>query len=351
MFKGERLNGSILSWPQVCLECHDRPCELTQKVEIGLCPYGMNFCRVENDMLIAGIVIRDFGQNSSARRKRYQENRADVVSSSMLQRAIDAFKARKQQENDHLDEEKKTIIREYVQSQQFKPDFLNPLRDEITKGLSFVHDYRQINTQIGQNINVVLESRYPQLATEEKLAKALPAEKAIYEASKFLEEKLNVAKFLLHPDWLYQRDKCVPFRVHGLVTKYVKIYQSQFRSKEVELTVSGSSYGEIIAHPEACAVIPHTLIDNALKYSQRKSRVDVFLRDVADGVYLSVESYGPMLLPGEESRIFEPFYRGEGAKQLVEEGAGYGLYVSQLVATEHLGTKIHVEQDLLRHDW
>ena len=302
-------------------------------------------------MLLAGIVVRDYGLQSPARKKRYREYRTDLISSSIVQRAIDAYRSNNKGEDAHLDEEKRKIICDYVQREQYKSDFLNPLRDEITKGLSFVHDYRQINTQIGQNINVVLESRYPGLPTEEKLGRALPAEKAIYEASKFLEEKLNVAKFLLHPDWLYQRDKCVSFRVHGLVTKYVKIYQSQFTSKEVELTVSGSSYKEITAHPEACAVIPHTLIDNALKYSQRKSRVEVFLKDEDEGVYLSVASYGPMLLPGEESRIFEPFYRGEGAKQLAEEGAGYGLFVSQLVATEHLGTKIHVEQDSLRADW
>lgn len=351
VFRGERRNGSLISWPEVCQKCSDRPCEFAKTVDTLLCPYGMNYCRVDKEMLIAGIVIRDHPAISPARKKRYHEYRADLLPSAMVQRAIEAYLSHTKEEDGQLNKEKQQIIRDYVEREQFKVDFLNPLRDEITKGLSFVHDYRQINVQIGQNINVVLESRYPGLSTEEKLDKSLPAEKAIYEASKFLEEKLNVAKFLLYPDWLYQRDKCVPFRVHGLVTKYAKIYQSQFRSKEVELSVSGSSYMEIIAHPEACAVIPHTLIDNALKYSQRKSKVEVYLKDEADGVYLSVDSYGPLLLPGEASRIFEPFYRGEGAKQLAEEGAGYGLYVSQLIATEHLGVKIHVEQDSSRHDW
>lgn len=351
IFRSDRLNGSILPWPTVCLNCPDRPCEGKPAGKIGLCPYGMNFYRVDENMFVAGIVVGDYVTQSPARVKRRQEHRADLVSDSMLRRAVDAYIANKDEQDVRLAEEKQKVIRDYVQREQFKPDFLDPLREEITKGLSFVHDYRQINAQIGQNINVVLESRYPGVPTEEKLARALPAEKAIYEASKFLEEKLNVAKFLLHPDWLYQRDRCVSFRVHGLVTKYVKIYQSQFTSKEVELVVSGASYREIIAHPEACAVVPHTLIDNALKYSQPRGRVEVFLSDEPEGVYLSVASYGPRLLPGEESRIFEPFYRGEGAKQMAEEGAGYGLYVSQLVATEHLGTKIQVEQDSSRHDW
>lgn len=351
VFQSVRRDGSLIPWPPVCQKCSDRPCESAQTVGIALCSYGMNYCRVDKNMLIAGIVVRDYPQHSPARRKRCQDYRADLVPSAFVQRAVDAHLAQTGKEREQFDEEKQKLIRNYVEREQFKVDFLNPLREEITKGLSFVHDYRQINVQIGQNINVVLESRYPGLSTEDKLTRALPAEKAIYEASKFLEEKLNVAKFLLHPDWLYQRDRCVTFRVHGLVTKYIKIYESQYKFKEVELSVSGSSYKDTIAHPEACAVIPHTLIDNALKYSQPRGKVEVYLKDEDEGVYLSVSSYGPLLLPGEESRIFEPFYRGVGAKQLVEEGAGYGLYVSQLVATEHLGTKIVVEQDSSRHDW
>ncbi len=351
VLRGQQRDGSAIPWPPVCLRCKDRPCETARTAEIGLCPYGMNFARVDKDMLIAGVVVGDFQVHSKARQKRYREYRTDVISSEVLQRAIHAYRSLKDDAAKQVLDEKATIIRDYVQREQFKPDFLDPLRGEIAKGLSFVHDYRQINTQIGQNINVVLESRYPDVPLEEKLGRALPAEKAIYEASKFLEEKLSVAKFLLHPDWLFQQDRCTRFRIHGLVTKYARIYASQFKIKDVELSVRGDSFGEIIANPEACAVIPHTLIDNALKYSQKRSKVEVFLKDEGAGVHLSVESFGPRLAPGEEERIFEPFYRGEGAKQFAEEGAGYGLYVSQLVAIEHLGTRIAVDQDPLRSDW
>ena len=110
----------------------------------------------------------------------------------------------------------------------YKPQFLKQVREDIQRGFAFFHDYKQINKEINHNINLLVESRYEGSSLGGKLSKAHHAERAIYEAGKFLEEKLNVAKFLLTPDWLYIRDRCVRFRVHGLLIKYLRIYQRHF---------------------------------------------------------------------------------------------------------------------------
>ena len=234
---------------------------------------------------------------------------------------------------------------ELLDKEQFKADYMRNLREQILKGLSFVHDYKQINAQIIQNINVVIESRYSGADFDEKLDHAAPAERAIYEAAKFLEEKLNVAKFLLKPEWLEEAGECVRFRVHGLVLKYQRIYKSFFSEKGIRVLVTGSSHAEVVANPQAVGVIPHTLIDNALKYAPRRSKVEVHISDVENGVLLEVTSLGPLIEPSERKKIFQPFFRGKAAVEIAEEGAGYGLYVSQLVARSHLGTAILVEQD------
>ena len=90
------------------------------------------------------------------------------------------------------------------------------MKSDINKGLSFVHDYKQINAQIAQNINVIIETRHEGDNIEEKLESASHPEKAIYWASKFLSEKLNVARFLLHPDWIVKESEFSKFRFHGL---------------------------------------------------------------------------------------------------------------------------------------
>lgn len=294
---------------------------------LGICAYGLNWLRVDSDLLIAGIVISDYTYASPAWKK--QRRMLPVVHPSDLGRAVQAYKSEQQ-------------------IQQFSAEYLQTMRPEILKGLSFLHDYRQINTQIIQNIHAHLEERFPYLDLDAQLARASHEERAIYEAAHFLEEKLNVARFLLNPEWLLVEDACSRFRVHGLVTKYVKIYESRCDTKGIRCRILGESFREVTANPSACAVIPHTLLDNAVKYAPDGSSIDIVVRDVPDGVHLEVSSHGPAIAPDEEAAIFGPFVRGRAASALVDEGAGYGLFVGQLVARQHLGTVISVKQDRRR---
>lgn len=296
-------------------------------------------------MLVAGIVVKDYKTDSQARRKRLREHRLTSITEDELKQTVDAYLQGGAEREAELASQMEQKIREYVEEERYRSDFLEPLRKDILRGLSFVHDYRQINAQIRQNINVILETRYPDGSLEEKLENALAAEKAIYQSARFLEEKLSVAKFLLEPEWLNRPEECVKFRVHGMITKYVRIYQSEYDRAGVALHLAGRSLGEIIANPQACGVIPHTFLDNALKYSKKGARVELFLKDEEEGVYVQVRSYGPKIDAGEREKIFDPFYRGQEAKRVVAEGAGYGLYVAQLIAQAHLGVRIAVQQD------
>ncbi len=135
-----------------------------------------------------------------------------------------------------------------------------------------------------------------------------------------------------------------PFRFHGLVLKYRRIYTPRFEQKHLHVIMYGQSVAEVVANSEAVSVIPHTLIDNAAKYSPNGGRIEIVTSDSDEGIDFSVSSYGPKLHEHEYSRLFSPFYRGEIARKCEEEGAGYGLYISQLVAKRHLGTIISFEQ-------
>jgi signal transduction histidine kinase len=345
-FFGEaQRDGSIIPWPDRCRICGSRACLLATTDEIGLCAYGFNFARVDPNVIVGGILVRDYPGNSKARGKRIRSGWKQLVSLEMVRRSLAMLRSIEGSIQATVSEEKQRLINDYVQTEQYKKDFLAPLREEIQRGLSFAHDYKQINAQISQNINVIIESRYSGDTLEDKLTQASPEEKAIYEAAKFLDEKLNVAKFLMHPEWLDVESECVRFRVHGLVHKYVGIYTPRFQSKNIQVSFQGRSYTEVVANPQAVAVVPHTLIDNAAKYSPKGGRVDIDVQDVDGGVDLAVSSYGPRILPKETERIFQPFFRGECAQRQEQEGAGYGLYVSQLVADRHLGTRISVKQE------
>jgi signal transduction histidine kinase len=337
---GERRSGYRFSWPDRCNRC-DRQCERSQSATIATCTYGVNYIWLEPKMLVFGFLVRGPAR-SSAQKKMFRTSPDHLVQENEIALAVRVWKQSVERVDQEIATQKTRIIADYVRNRRYEKDFIENLRPEIEKSFSFVHDYKQFIARVRQNINVVIERRYAGANFDEKLAHALPAEVAIYWASVLMEEKLKTAFLLLNPGRI--TDEVKVFRLHGAVLKYVRIYNAAFTEKGVALQVSGESLGEVRGNPTAVPVIPHTLIDNALKYSKRGSEVRVEFRETSDEVELRVSSDGPKIADDELDKIFEVFYRGRSARQQEEEGAGFGLYLAQFIATT-MGTKITVSQN------
>jgi signal transduction histidine kinase len=344
--KNQIFDGSLISIPVQCKKCGQSCVNSKNELILSICSYGYNYLRLTKDTVICGFIIREYPQLSLARKKNLKTQTELLVSRQQYENAIQSLKRDFETRQTQIQEEKDIIIRDYIKKEQFKPDFLEPLKKDISMGLSFVHDYKQINTQILQNINVILETTYSGIDIEEKLDKSTSEEKAIYMAAKLLDEKLMVARLLVNPYLINRKSDFKKFRFHGLLMKYRRIYTPYIKSKKIDVQVVGQSHHDIIAHPEATAVIPHTLIDNAIKYSPQNGKVEITVQDLPNEILFSVSSFGPKILVEEKEKIFQPFYRGKLAMKEVEEGAGYGLYVSQQVAINHFGVKIEFNQDL-----
>lgn len=82
------------------------------------------------------------------------------------------------------------------------------------------------------------------------------------------------------------------------------------------------------------------LLDNADRYSPPGSPIAVAARLAQDSVVVSVSDSGPGVTPGEQSRIFEKFYRG-GHSSHFPTGTGMGLSIAKGIIEAH-GGKISV---------
>jgi two-component system sensor histidine kinase KdpD len=77
-------------------------------------------------------------------------------------------------------------------------------------------------------------------------------------------------------------------------------------------------------------------LDNAAKYSFSGSRVKIAARESRSEVLISVHNFGPTIPICDRERIFERFFRSEGAKKIAE-GTGIGLSAVKLAAEAHHG--------------
>jgi two-component system sensor histidine kinase SenX3 len=82
----------------------------------------------------------------------------------------------------------------------------------------------------------------------------------------------------------------------------------------------------------------YNLLDNAVKYSDEGSSVDVFARTDGSEVSISVRDHGIGIPARDLERVFERFYRVDQARSRQTGGTGLGLAIVRHVVQNHDGS-------------
>ncbi len=85
------------------------------------------------------------------------------------------------------------------------------------------------------------------------------------------------------------------------------------------------------------ALVVTNLLENAAKYTPPGTPIVLRAEAGPAEVSLIVRDYGPGLLPGEEARLFERFYRGKSHQNSTTHGTGLGLALCRAIAEAHGG--------------
>ncbi len=76
------------------------------------------------------------------------------------------------------------------------------------------------------------------------------------------------------------------------------------------------------------------VLRNALRFA--RSRCELYLTRTDTALLVDISDDGPGLEPGQQERVFEPFYKGGRRER--ERGYGLGLSIAQRIAAKHGGT-------------
>lgn len=117
--------------------------------------------------------------------------------------------------------------------------------------------------------------------------------------------------------------------------------KTRFEEKRIEFKCAKPTFdATIVVDKLKMAKVFHHLLDNAVKFTNPDTVVDVSFREDADDVTVSIKDRGPGVAGKDLDLIFGKFVRFAGNSD-ESEGAGLGLYVSREIVTLHGGT-IHV---------
>jgi signal transduction histidine kinase len=80
------------------------------------------------------------------------------------------------------------------------------------------------------------------------------------------------------------------------------------------------------------------LLDNAAKYSEPETSVELSLATEGDNVVFTVRDHGAGIPESDMEKLFTPFFRGDRSRSRVTGGFGLGLALARRIVEAHRGT-------------
>lgn len=200
--------------------------------------------------------------------------------------------------------------------------------------LECLHDMLHVVHIITHNAKGMIR-RLPGSSPDEQIENAPADQKALLKSIVLLRTHLSMPGIVANPDSASYGDK-YEISIYNMVDRLVRIHDQYASSRQIQIGILGSSFKMAICYP-SIEVLALVLIDNAIKYSlkEKEVRVTVEDRENPSGVFVSVESYGPVIPKDVRDTVFEKGGTAEFTQAVASSGAGVGLYIGSVIAKAH----------------
>lgn len=104
------------------------------------------------------------------------------------------------------------------------------------------------------------------------------------------------------------------------------------------LQVEGRIHSDVLGNPELLRRAVENVVRNAIRYAPRESTIYIALEEGKHDAVIVVRDYGPGVPEEDLTRIFDPFFRVEEARNANGGGSGLGLSIAKRAVQLHHGT-------------
>lgn len=126
----------------------------------------------------------------------------------------------------------------------------------------------------------------------------------------------------------------------ALVKEVIRELDMFAKASNVEVIFqSKASLPPVLADASQMRLVVENFLDNAIRYTQEKGKVEVDLHKKGKSLYFEVKDKGVGIPQEEQKYIFQKFFRSENALRHQTEGSGLGLYIAKSII-EKSGGKI-----------
>lgn len=127
-------------------------------------------------------------------------------------------------------------------------------------------------------------------------------------------------------------------RVGEMLDEVVRDCSVEAEMRGCRIAVNGRLSGEVLGNRELLRRAVENVLRNAIRYAPEHSSIDVSLAEDSRDLSISIRDYGPGVPQDTLTRIFDPFFRVEEARDAVGGGSGLGLSIAMRAVQLHHGT-------------
>jgi signal transduction histidine kinase len=120
-----------------------------------------------------------------------------------------------------------------------------------------------------------------------------------------------------------------------LVAEVIGRFERRYAGRRLETRLE--EVPAIDGEPALLGRVLDNLLDNAARYSEAPSPVEVSLGPEADGIVLAVRDRGVGIAEEDQARLFTPFFRADKSRGRHTGGVGLGLTLSKRIVEAHGG--------------
>ena len=127
-------------------------------------------------------------------------------------------------------------------------------------------------------------------------------------------------------------------RIGDVLNEVIRDCTVEAEVRGCRIALRGSSAGEILGNRELLRRAVENVMRNGIRYSPEQSTIDVSLAEDSDTVSIAIRDCGPGVPENTLTRIFDPFFRVEEARDALGGGSGLGLSIAKRAVQVHHGT-------------
>jgi len=120
-----------------------------------------------------------------------------------------------------------------------------------------------------------------------------------------------------------------------LIASIIELFDPVAEDDDKQINFMAYAAPKINAIPSQIGRLVSNLLDNAIKYSDLNTTIEVILSVEENMAVLRVSNYGPQIIGRTKIDIFTPFYRHPDMAD--RKGFGLGLALCRSIATRHEG--------------